>query len=171
MAIQFEDLPKVGVTLLLTGVFFAIALIVLVSLQDTSVGVTTVTIVNETFTFPANNGTVTLAHGYLVSITSVKNSTGTTYAAANYTITDSVAGTVRFLTNTTAGFPTGSTQRISYTYETTGETPASIALTDTINATSEIPSNWLVLISVIIAASIMIGIVVSNLGGFTNGRQ
>lgn len=165
MKYTLNDIPNVAVYFLLTGIFFVIAIVILSSVQTTSVGVTTVTITNETFTFPTNNGTITLAHGYLVSITSVKNSTGTTYAAANYTISDATAGTVRFLTNTTTGFATGTTQRISYTYQTTGETPASVVITDTITALSEIPSNWLLLIAVILAASVVIGIVITNLKG------
>lgn len=41
---------------------------------------------------------------------------------------------------------------------------AQTAVNNTITALSEIPSNWLLLIAVIIAAAIVIGIVVSNLG-------
>lgn len=170
MKYSLDDIPNVALVFLLAGMFFVIAIVILSSIQTNSVGVTLNTVVNETFTFPANNGTVTLAHGYLVTITSVKNSTGTTYAAANYTVVDATAGTVRFLTNTTVGFPTGSTQRISYTYNTYGETPASVTLTDTITAMSEIPSNWFLLIAVILAASVVIGVVLSNLGGMANGR-
>lgn len=41
---------------------------------------------------------------------------------------------------------------------------ANTAVTKTITALSEIPSNWLLLIAVIVAAAIVIGIVISNLG-------
>ena len=41
---------------------------------------------------------------------------------------------------------------------------AQTAVNNTITALVEIPSNWLLLIAVIIAAAIVIGIVVSNLG-------
>jgi uncharacterized membrane protein len=42
---------------------------------------------------------------------------------------------------------------------------ANTAVGKTITAVSEIPNNWLLLIAVIVAAAIVIGIVISNLGG------
>ena len=47
---------------------------------------------------------------------------------------------------------------------------ANSAVTKTITAVSEIPNNWLLLIAVIVAAAIVIGIVISNLGGQNGGR-
>lgn len=47
---------------------------------------------------------------------------------------------------------------------------ANAAVAKTITAVSEIPNNWLLLIAVIVAAAIVIGIVISNLGGSTMGR-
>ena len=47
---------------------------------------------------------------------------------------------------------------------------ADTAINATITAVGEIPNNWLLLIAVIVAAAIVIGIVVSNLGGATGGR-
>ena len=52
----------------------------------------------------------------------------------------------------------------------TGNPSASGAVNKTITAVSEIPNNWLLLIAVIVAAAIVIGIVISNLGGATGGR-
>jgi len=42
---------------------------------------------------------------------------------------------------------------------------ANYAVQKTITAVSEIPNNWLLLIAVIVAAAIVIGIVISSLGG------
>jgi hypothetical protein len=47
---------------------------------------------------------------------------------------------------------------------------ASTAVNKTITAVSEIPNNWLLLIAVIVAAAIVIGIVISNLGMGKGGR-
>jgi hypothetical protein len=47
---------------------------------------------------------------------------------------------------------------------------ANSAVTKTITAVSEIPNNWLLLIAVIVAAAIVIGIVISNLGGASGSR-
>jgi len=51
-----------------------------------------------------------------------------------------------------------------------GNSAANAAVGATITAVSEIPTNWLLLIAVIVAAAIVIGIVISNLGGATSGR-
>jgi hypothetical protein len=90
-AFALNDLPNVALVFLLIGVFFAIALVILASLQ------------------------------------------------ANTTISSNSA--------------------------------ANSAVTKTITAVSEIPNNWLLLIAVIVAAAIVIGIVISNLGGSTTGRM
>ena len=90
MAMSMSDLPGVALTFLLIGVFFAVALVILASLQ------------------------------------------------ANTTVNANSA--------------------------------ANAAVTKTITAVSEIPNNWLLLIAVIVAAAIVIGIVISNLGGVSTGR-
>ncbi len=46
-----------------------------------------------------------------------------------------------------------------------GSASADTAVNNTILAVSEIPNNWLLLIAVVVAAAIVIGIVISNLGG------
>lgn len=51
-----------------------------------------------------------------------------------------------------------------------GNSAANTAVGNTITAVSEIPNNWLLLIAVIVAAAIVIGIVISNLGGSQMGR-
>ena len=168
---KLNDLPQVAIILVLVGVFFAIGIVVLGTIQTNNVGVTLNTVTNESITMPQlANGTVTLAHGYLVSITSVKNSTGSAYSSTNYTISNSVNGVVKFVNNQSAACYGGTSCRITYTYNTYGETPASVSLTNTIEALGEIPNNWLILIVVIIVASIVIGVVVSNLGNVGTGR-
>jgi len=44
------------------------------------------------------------------------------------------------------------------------------AVNKTILAVAEIPNNWLLLVAVIVAAAIVIGIVISNLGGASGTR-
>jgi hypothetical protein len=90
-AFQLNDLPNVALVFLLIGVFFAIALVILASLQSN------------------------------------------TSIASN--------------------------------------SDAQTAVNNTIDAVSEIPNNWLLLIAVVVAAAIVIGIVVSNLQGATGGRS
>lgn len=47
---------------------------------------------------------------------------------------------------------------------------ANYAIQKTITAVSEIPSNWLLLIAVIVAAAVIIGIVMQSLGGEVSRR-
>jgi hypothetical protein len=49
-------------------------------------------------------------------------------------------------------------------------TNANAAVGKTITAVAEIPNNWLLLIAIVVAAAIIIGIVVTNLGGAASGR-
>ncbi len=90
-AFQLGDLPQVALVFLLIGVFFAVALVILASLQS--------------------NATVVASNS------------------------------------------------------------AQSAINKTITAVSEIPNNWLLLIAIVVAASLVIGIVVANLGGGMGGRR
>jgi uncharacterized membrane protein len=46
-----------------------------------------------------------------------------------------------------------------------GSNSAQTAVNNTITAVSEIPNNWLLLVAIVVAAALVIGIVVANLGG------
>lgn len=169
------ELPNLAVVLLLTAIFFVIGIVILSSFQTNNTGVTTNSVVNESITMPSvANGKVTLAHTHLVAISSVTNKTNASapYAAANYSIYNAALGQVNFVSNTSATpyCAKGGSCFITYTYQTFDETPASVALNNTIDALGEIPNNWLLLVVVIIAASILIGIVISNLGGNMSRR-
>lgn len=161
MGYGLNDLPKITLIFLIVGIMFALSLVVLNSLRENAVGVTTVSVVNESFTM-ANNTAIQLSHTYLVAIQYVVNATAIIYPAVNYSILDSRAGTIKFVENLTT-CKTGATCRVTYTYETFDETEASVALESSMDAVSEIPNNWLGLIAVIIAATIIIGIVIGAL--------
>jgi hypothetical protein len=49
-------------------------------------------------------------------------------------------------------------------------TTANYSIQKVITALGEIPSNWILLIAIVVAAAVIIGIVVSNLGGSVQGR-
>ena len=100
--IGLGDLKNVALALLLTGVFFAIGLVVLVTMN-----------------------------------TNINTSTG--------------------LLNSTGGY-SGNTNALNI----------NTTLTKQVTALTEIPNNWLVLLAVIVAASVVIGIVVTSLGGAMN---
>lgn len=159
---SLNDLPNISLMLLLAGVFFVVGIIILSSFQSTQV--TSVTVTNENITIPAAiNGTFTLAHYRLVSITNITNSSGAVWGAGNYSVVNLENSTVKVLANSTpCAF--GTACKINYVYQNY-DTSIPISIQNTISALSEIPSNWLVLIATVVAASIVIGIVITNLGG------
>lgn len=161
----FDDLKSLPVILLLTGVFFAIAMIIMASFQSTTV--TTLTVVNESVLTPPVNGTVTLSHYRIVSIISLVNGTGKDFEARNLTITNYENSTVQYLYNVST-CQTGKYCNMTYTYNTYDTTVPS-AIQKIVVAQSEIPSNWLLLIATVIAAAILIGFVMKELP--MSGRQ
>lgn len=166
--ISFSDLPKLSIVFLLTAVFFVVGIIILSSFQSNTV--TSKFIVNESFVVPAVNGTFQLDHYRLTSLTRITNATGAVLGAGNYTVLSNGNSTIKILANTSTTCTVGVTCLATYTYENyDSNTPATIQ--NTINALAEIPNNWLLLIAVIVAAAVIIGIVVRNLGGTSAGRQ
>jgi hypothetical protein len=164
---KLEDLSGIAITLLLTGVFFIIALVILGSMQTATVqeatGTTTVTWNAIGTQFPIAN---------LVSVTSITNGT-VTLGRGNYTVTPysgvkdangviTVAANVTGVALCTQG---GGSDKcyVTYVYDNF-DSSASVVVDSAVTATTEIPSNWLLLIAVIVAASIVIGIVINNLG-------
>ena len=154
----FDDLKSVPIILLLTGVFFALAMIIMGSFQSTTV--TQLTVVNETITTPTLGGNITLGHYRLVSITALRNAT-TSYPLGNLSIISYDNSIVQFLENATV-CRTGKQCNITYTYNNY-DTTVPIAIQNVVTAQSEIPSNWLLLIATVIAAAILIGFVMKEL--------
>ena len=164
---NIKDMPPIAITLLLTGVFFIIALVVLGAMQTATVTSTTT---SEEYTVPALNANVTLAHYRITSVINVKNSTGTVLGTGNYTYHNPTATSsyLQTLSNSTL-CRSGDTCTVTYKYDNY-DSKASKSVDSSVTATTEIPSNWLLLIATIIAASIVIGIVLSNLGSVA-GRE
>jgi hypothetical protein len=52
-----------------------------------------------------------------------------------------------------------------------GNAEANSAIAATITAVAEIPNNWLLIIALVVAAAIVIGVVVTNLGGLNAGGR
>ena len=166
---DIRDVPGLAWTFLLTGMFFVIGMVILGSFQTTTT--TSVTQNNESFTYPAANGTINLVHYRVNAILLMYNSTNSTHGAGNFTITGTANSTVQFLFNATGNSCwTGKTCYVTYTYNNY-DTSVPMSIQSTMNAMSEIPNNWLTLLAVIIAATVIIGIVVNNLGGISGGRS
>ena len=169
---DLQEVPKMAIVLLLTGIFFALAMVIMGSFQTQTYSLGN-DATAEAFVVPLSdataNGTVTLAHYPITTFTSITNGT-VTLAAANYSVALSTGVlTITYVNNASALCGNGTTCYATYVYtETT--TAASTSVDNTITALGEIPNNWLVLIMVVVAASIIIGIVINNLGG-RGGRE
>ena len=149
--------PGVAVTFLLAAVFFALSIIVLSAFETQTV--TSYTVTNESVTMPdAVNGTFTLDHYEVTSITKITNGTGVVLGSGNYTIVYASNSSVKLLANTTL-CATSQTCLATYVYNSyDANTP--VAIQNTIEATAEIPNNWFAILAIIVAISVVIGIVV-----------
>ncbi len=171
---SLNDLPKLAFILLLAGIFFAIALVIMGTFKTQTYDTGNV-VTSEAFVVPLSNtsvnGSVTLANANMESFTSVTNGS-VTLPAANYSISLSTGVlTIVYQNNhsTTALCRNGTTCYASYVY-TDRTTSGSASVDSTITALSEIPNNWLALLVVVLVASILVGIVVQNLGN-VGGRN
>jgi hypothetical protein len=155
---DLKDVPGVAWVFLITAMFFVVSLLILGSLQVSQVASATAT--NESITLPAAPGTVTLDNTHASAITSIKNASNV--ACVNYTLSDSLNSVVTF-TTLNGACPVNGTAYVIYTYDNYGATvPA--AITSMMTATNELPTNWFVIIAIVIAASIVIGVLMNNLG-------
>jgi len=171
MKYDLNDVPSVAIIFMLTAVFFVVAIIILSSLGNNS-NFSPSTSYAENVTVPALQGNVSLSKNYLVSIQSIVNGTGATLDATNYTLLNtgvSSVGVVQFLDNKTSCI-TGKSCYVTYTFNNHNSTSGTV-ITKSIEAMSEIPNNWLLLIAVVLAAAIIIGIVMNNMSGYSMGRQ
>jgi hypothetical protein len=167
-AMSLSDVPQLSIIFLLTAVFFIIGIVILGSFQTTQVA--SANVANESFTMPADEGSITLGHYRVTSISQVLNATNGVYPAVNYTLTNptTTSSLLTFHENASV-CKSGATCRVTYVYNTY-DTATPVAIENSINALAEIPNNWLLLIAVIVAAAVVIGIVISNLGGQNMGR-
>ena len=169
---SLNDLPKVAFILLLAGIFFAIALVIMGTFKTQTYD-TGVVVTSEAFVVPLSNstinGSVTLGNANMESFTSVTNGS-VTLPAANYSVTLSTGVlTIVYVNNASVLCGNGTTCYASYVYTDT-TTSGSTAVDATITALGEIPNNWLALLVVVLVASILVGIVVQNLGN-VGGRN
>ena len=156
---NLKDVPGVAWIFLISAMFFVVSLLILGSIQTSQV--TSATTTNESITVPAALGTVTLANGHATAITSIKNSTNV--ACVNYTLSDALNSVVTF-TTVNGACPQGGTAYVIYTYDNY-EATVPAAITSMMTATSELPNNWILIIAIVLAASIVIGVLMANLGG------
>lgn len=164
-SVSIDDLPKVSMMFLLAAVFFVIAIVIVTNIGDNTNFSPLTTAGAEAFTMPTDEGNITTSEYYVVAVTFIKNATGGTYPAANYTLTNTGvnSGAKIQLHENASVCKTGATCYVTYTFNDHGTAQGTV-VTNTLTALTEIPNNWLLLIAVVVAASIVVGIVISNLG-------
>jgi hypothetical protein len=159
---DLKDIPGVAWIFLVSAMFFVVALLILGSFQTSQVS--SVTVTNESITLPAEPGTVSLDNSYTTAITSIKNSSSVD--CVNYTLSDGRNSVITF-TTLNGACPAEGTAYVIYAYDDyTATVPA--AMTSMMTATSELPNNWILIIAIVIAASIVIGILINN---FSSGLR
>ena len=169
------DLNGVTVAFLLTGILFSLWIVILAAFQVSSY--TSTFVYNESFTMPNATGqSFATANGRIVSVQNIFNiSTGVSIPSTNYTVittSSDITGRINWTggNNTICALGTqNAVCGINYTY-LSNTTNAPVAVGKTINALAEIPNNWLTLIAIVLAASIVIGIVIKNLSFSTSNR-
>jgi hypothetical protein len=162
-----HTLPSLALGVLVFAIIVVISMVILSSLQRNTVFATNTN--NESFTVPATNSTVTLGHSTILQIYNVTNQSGLfSIGAGNYTFntTTAVSGAVQWLANSTICNQTGTCYA---SYQWVNES-SSTTITSMITAIRELPNNWLLLIMVVLAASVIIGIVLTSIGGLGGGK-
>jgi len=163
----FDSLPSVVLAFTLAAVFFVVGIIILASMGDNTNFYTVSSVSNESFTVGVVGSTVTTAEGWVQSVTYIKNAShGGTFPTTNYTVTglDRSAGAVITITSNASICVTGTACGIYYTYKDKSAASGE-AIADSLVALEEIPSNWLLLIATVLAATIIIGLVVRHMKG------
>jgi len=160
-----ETKELIGYILLfvLSGMMIGIGVLTFDKFADASAEETK--IINESFTYPGLNASVTLAHGNstspILTFYAIVNSTGNVLPATNYSITED-AGNITALSNTTT-CKTGMTCKATYSYDEFATETRSV-MNNNISSITPIASDWMGLIVTVLILAIIITMVVRSFG-------
>lgn len=157
---ELNNLLNVVVLFVLVGMVVGVGVLAMDKFSTATREV--VTVVNESFTSPQINKTVSLANGNMSAFISVTNTTGAILASGNYTI-DLDAGTLNNTGNQTPCL-TGTTCYANYKYYDYN-TDAATALNAGMTELSGVSTTWLGLIITIVILAIIIGLVINGFAG------
>jgi len=163
---EVKNLPEIILMFVMVGMIIGVGIMTFGKFGDAAVE--SVTILDESLTWPSLNGNMTLAHGNLTSFSQIVNTTGSVYPAANYSI-DLTSGRIQIGINDSALLPCGTvadTCTADYVYDEY-DTATKTAMSATSTAVGTISSTWLGLIVTILALAIVLGLVIK---GFANRR-
>jgi len=158
---EVKQLPAIVLMFVMIGMLVGVGLITFNKFGTATAEATTIS--SESLTWPSLNGNMTLAHGNLTSFTSIVNTTGSVYPAANYTVS-LTEGRVQIGINDSELLPCGTvadTCVANYVY-TEYDTETNTVMNNMVTAVSTIPSTWLPLIITIIALAIVMGLVLAS---------
>ena len=153
---EWKHTPVIVLSLILVGLLVGVGVLVQDKFADQTRD--SLTLINESFTVPAINGTFTLDKGENVTgLTSIYNTNGSVFATTEYSI-DLTTGVVTVTSNSTPCI-TASTDCVAtygyYEYYTESGT----ALRASRDAVGDVSNTWLSLIVTLIALTIIIGLV------------
>lgn len=167
---ELKDVSKVVLAFVLVGMLLGVGLVVLNSLQKNTATDTTG---NVSITWAGVGTNYTIQN--LVSVTSITNSTGFALGTGNYTVTAhdgerNTNGRITVVANgtdvpgcTNGTFVSGGCT-VTYVYDNFAS-DASAATFSTMTAISELPNNWFLILIVVLAASIVVGVLTTYFKG------
>lgn len=154
--VEFKDLPKIVLMLVLVGLIIGVGVLVLDKFSTASKNHLTYL---ENVTITAKSGTLTKTSGF-TGVNFLRNASNTTQT---YTYGTQVNITAAGAVTTSSDF-TGGTLETNYTYDSTSAT--STAVDAATSATGGIANNWLALIVTVVVLAIILWFVVGSFSGY-----
>jgi hypothetical protein len=159
---EFKELPRFALLIVLIGMIVGIGVLVLDKLASSPSVANTVSVTNESFTWPDNASNVTLAHGNITSFTQILNGSSVAVDPTNYTVL-STDGKITALQNTSI-CKTGASCFATYSWSDKN-TKAATAFGAASDAVADIANSWIGLMVLVGALAIILVFVIRNFGG------
>jgi hypothetical protein len=151
---ELQELQPFVVMLILVGLLIGVGVLTLDKFGDATYYSTTIT--NESFTAPAQDGTVSLAKTGMLSVSEVNNGTDV-LDSSNYTVALDTG--VLTLNDNTTGCPTAGTCYATYVYKDYN-TKTATAVDSARDEVSNVTTTWLgILITIVIMALILTAVI------------
>ena len=154
---ELKELPGLIILITVIGMLIGIGILVFGKFGDASYDSKVVE--NESFTMPAKETNVTLAHGNITSFSKIINASGQTLPGANYTVFKTEGNIENNNANSTCY--NGMTCYAWYTFKDY-DTATRTAMIDVSDETGIIASTWLSLIVTVIMLSFVLVIVIRS---------
>lgn len=157
---ELNKIYPLVIAIILSGIILGVGVLVMQNFEDAELVSTAVTDENITL---LNGTAVDLTYDRLVSVSTVQVNGTTTISSGNYTVgSTGLEGTEGTITLTSGATYNNSWALINYTYN--ADSSASASIDDAEGAISGFASDWLPIIIIAAAASIVLFIIIGALG-------